>query len=176
MKRRILYPIYMLALLLALGSCQDEDWKGGQATDGDCLTLSVSTMAASRAEVVGEDRFNENTITRADVYFFSSDAEQNESQTCLYAHLSVPVSNNTLQVQLDKDIITDGNSYYIYVVANYDLLNGTSATSKTLADLKGTVLTTNWKDGYSGNTGPEPSLVMDGATRVTILRKVHRDM
>lgn len=168
MKRRILYPIYMLALLLALGSCQDEDWKGGQATDGDCLTLSVSTMAASRAEVVGEDRFYENTITRADVYFFSSDAEQNESQTCLYAHLSVPVSNNTLQVQLDKDIITDGSTYYIYVVANYDLLNGASATSKTLADLKGTVLITNWKDGYSGNTGPEPSLVMDGATRVTI--------
>lgn len=168
MKRRILYPIYMLALLLALGSCQDEDWKGGQVTDTDCLTLSVSTMAASRAEVAGEDRFNENTITRADVYFFSSDAEQNESQTCLYAHLSVPVSNNTLQVQLDKDIITDGSTYYIYVVANYDLLNGTSATSKTLADLKGTVLTTNWKDGYSGNTGPEPSLVMDGATRVTI--------
>ena len=59
MKRRILYPIYVLALLLVLGSCQDEDWKGGQATDGDCLTLSVSTMAASRAEVVGEDRFNE---------------------------------------------------------------------------------------------------------------------
>ena len=168
MKRRILYPIYMLALLLALGSCQDEDWKGGQVTDTDCLTLSVSTMAASRAEVAGEDRFNENTITRADVYFFSSDAEQNESQTCLYAHLSVPVSNNTLQVQLDKDIITDGNTYYIYVVANYDLLNGTSATSKTLANLKETVLTTNWKDGYSGNTGPEPSLVMDGATRVTI--------
>ena len=168
MKRRILYPIYVLALLLVLGSCQDEDWKGGQATDGDCLTLSVSTMAASRAEVVGEDRFNENTITRADVYFFSSDAEQNESRTCLYAHLSVPVSNNTLQVQLDKDIITDGNTYYIYVVANYDLLNGASATSKTLADLKGTVLTTNWKDGYSGNTGPEPSLVMDGATTVTI--------
>ena len=168
MKRRILYPIYMLALLLALGSCQDEDWKGGQVTDTDCLTLSVSTMAASRAEVAGEDRFNENTITRADVYFFSSDAEQNESQTCLYAHLSVPVSNNTLQVQLDKDIITDGNTYYIYVVANYDLLNGASATSKTLADLKGTVLTTNWKDGYSGNTGPEPSLVMDGATTVTI--------
>lgn len=168
MKRRILYPIYMLALLLALGSCQDEDWKGGQVTDTDCLTLSVSTMAASRAEVAGEDRFNENTITRADVYFFSSDAEQNESQTCLYAHLSVPVSNNTLQVQLDKDIITDGSTYYIYVVANYDLLNGTSATSKTLADLKETVLTTNWKDGYSGNTGPEPSLVMDGATTVTI--------
>lgn len=168
MKRRILYPIYVLALLLVLGSCQDEDWKGGQATDGDCLTLSVSTMAASRAEVVGEDRFNENTITRADVYFFSSDAEQNESRTCLYAHLSVPVSNNTLQVQLDKDIITDGNYYYIYVVANYDLLKGTSATSKTLAELKETVLTTNWKDGYSGNTGPEPSLVMDGATTVTI--------
>ena len=52
-----------------------KDWKGGQATDGDCLTLSVSTMAASRAEVAGEDRFNENTITRADVYFFSSDAK-----------------------------------------------------------------------------------------------------
>ncbi len=171
MKRKILYSIYMLALLFTLGACQDEDWRGSQSTNADCLTLSVSTMATSRADVgdvSGEDRFNENTVTRADVYFFPSDAAQNESQTCLYAHLSVPVSNNTLQVQLDKDIITDGNTYYIYVVANYDLLNGTSATSKTLADLKGTVLTTNWKDGYSGNTGPETSLAMDGTTKVTI--------
>ena len=30
------------------------------------------------------------------------------------------------------------------------------------------MLTTNWKDGSSGNTGPEPSLVMDGATTVII--------
>ena len=137
MKRKILYPIYMLALLFTLGACQDEDWKGGQSTNADCLTLSVSTMAASRADVPGEDRFNENTVTRADVYFFPSEAAQNENQACLYADLGVTVNGNTLQVELDKSVITDGNTYYIYVVANYDLLNGASATSKTLADLKG---------------------------------------
>ena len=168
MKRKILYPIYMLALLFTLGACQDEDWKGGQSTNADCLTLSVSTMAASRADVPGEDRFNENTVTRADVYFFPSEAAQNENQACLYADLGVTVNGNTLQVELDKNVITDGNTYYIYVVANYDLLNGASATSKTLADLKETVLTTQWKDGYSGNTSPETSLAMDGTTKVTI--------
>lgn len=171
MKRRILYPTYMLALLFTLGACQDEDWRGSQSTNADCLTLSVSTMASSRADVgdvSGEDRFNENTVTRADVYFFPSNADQNENQTCLYADLGVTVNGNTLQVELDKNVITDGNTYYIYVVANYDLLNGVSATSKTLADLKATVLTTNWKDGYSGNTTPETSLAMDGTTKVTI--------
>lgn len=171
MKRKILYPIYMLALLFTLGACQDEDWRGSQSTNADCLTLSVSTMASSRADVgdvSGEDRFNENTVTRADVYFFPSDAGQNENQTCLYADLGVTVNGNTLQVELDKNVITDGNTYYIYVVANYDLLNGAQATSKTLADLKATVLTTQWKDGYSGNNGPETSLAMDGTTEVTI--------
>ena len=171
MKRKILYPIYMLALLFTLGACQDEDWRGSQSTNADCLTLSVSTMVSSRADVgdvSGEDRFNENTVTRADVYFFPSDAGQNENQTCLYADLGVTVNGNTLQVELDKNVITDGNTYYIYVVANYDLLNGAQATSKTLADLKATVLTTNWKDGYSGNNGPETSLAMDGTTEVTI--------
>lgn len=171
MKRKILYPIYMLVLLFTLGACQDEDWRGSQSTNADCLTLSVSTMASSRADVgdvSGEDRFNENTVTRADVYFFPSDAGQNENQTCLYADLGVTVNGNTLQVELDKNVITDGNTYYIYVVANYDLLNGAQATSKTLADLKATVLTTQWKDGYSGNNGPETSLAMDGTTEVTI--------
>ena len=168
MKRRILYPIYMLALLFMLGACQEEDWKGGQTAHPDCLTLSVSTMASSRADVLGEDRFNENTITRADVYFFPSTAEQDANQTCLYAAQNVSVNGNTLQVELDKNVITDGNSYYIYVVANYDLLNSSVATDKTLADLKATVLTTHWKDGYSGNDGPETSLAMDGATTVTI--------
>ena len=171
MKRKILYPIYMLALLFTLGACQDEDWRGSQSTNADCLTLSVSTMASSRADVgdvSGEDRFNENTVTRADVYFFPFNADQNENQICLYADLGVTVNGNTLQVELDKNVITDGNTYYIYVVANYDLLNGASATSKTLADLKETVLTTQWKDGYSGNTSPETSLAMDGTTEVTI--------
>lgn len=167
MKRRILYPIYMLALLFMSGACQEEDWKGGQTAHPDCLTLSVSTMASSRAEVAGEDRFNENTITRADVYFFPSTAEQ-DAQTCLYAAQNVSVNGNTLQVELDKDVITDGYSYYIYVVANYDLLNSDAATSKTLGDLKAKVLTTHWKDGYSENDGPETSLAMDGATTVTI--------
>lgn len=150
------------------GACQEEDWKGGQTAHPDCLTLSVSTMASSRADVPGEDRFNENTITRADVYFFPSTAEQGANQTCLYAAQNVSVNSNTLQVELDKNVITDGNSYYIYVVANYDLLNSDEAPNKTLADLKATVLTTPWKDGYSENDGPETSLAMDGATTVTI--------
>lgn len=116
MKRKILYPIYMLALLFTLGACQDEDWRGSQSTNADCLTLSVSTMASSRADVgdvSGEDRFNENTVTRADVYFFPFNADQNENQICLYADLGVTVNGNTLQVELDKNVITDGNTYYI---------------------------------------------------------------
>ena len=56
----------------------------------------------------------------------------------------------------------------IYIVANCDLLGDNDATTKTLADLKSTVIATNWKNGSNESDVTETSLVMDGAITVEI--------
>lgn len=56
MKRRLIYNVVgVLAMLLMMGACQEEDW-GNQVSDINCLTLELSTTAASRVPVVGDDR------------------------------------------------------------------------------------------------------------------------
>ena len=169
MKRRIVYYIScMLTILFVLGACQDDDWGNKQATDRNNLTLNLSTLANTRADVAGDNRFNENLVTRADVFFFSVNSGNQDSETCLYAQTGLVPTNNILQVQLDKGKITDGTTYYIYVVANCDLLGDNDATTKTLADLKSTVIATNWKNGSNESDVTETSLVMDGAITVEI--------
>lgn len=169
MKRRIVYYIScMLTILFVLGACQDDDWGNKQATDRNNLTLNLSTLANTRADVAGDNRFNENVVTRADVFFFSVNSGNQDSETCLYAQTGLVPTNNILQVQLDKGKITDGTTYYIYIVANCDLLGDNDATTKTLADLKSTVIATNWKNGSNESDVTETSLVMDGAITVEI--------
>lgn len=115
MKRRIVYYIScMLTILFVLGACQDDDWGNKQATDRNNLTLNLSTLANTRADVAGDNRFNENVVTRADVFFFSVNSGNQDSETCLYAQTGLVPTNNILQVQLDKGKITDGTTYYIY--------------------------------------------------------------
>lgn len=163
-----------LLLLLLLGACTAELPGGGAEAGGDGLTLSLATRAATRVQEEGEDTFNENKIERADVYFFSSNSDD---EPCLYAQMGLvpsPVANSstdyTLQIPLDKTIIADGQSYYVYVVANHDLgYTDETAKQKTLADIKETRIATEWKDGYEeGEPVVETSLVMDGGKQITI--------
>lgn len=159
--------VYLLAMLLFFGACQEEDW-GGQPMGGNWLTLDLQTSAVStRAPIVGEDRFNENVVTSVDVYFFADGQETTAGY--LYAQTGLVPEGSTLQVELDKSVILDNSTYYIYVVANRTDNNFTDASGNTLAALKQRTITTNWKEGYTENESvTEESLVMDGSTTVTV--------
>ena len=166
-----------LLLLLLLGACTAELPGEGVEAGGDGLTLSLATRAATRVPEEGEDTFNENKIERADVYFFDCDATGNAEGGCIYARMGLvpsPVTNSTtdytLQIPLDRTIISDDTSYYVYVVANHSLgYTDETAKQKTLAEIKATRIETAWKEGYTaGEAVIENSLVMDGGKQITI--------
>lgn len=169
MKHSIIYHIAcLLVTVLTCGACQDlleED-----SINNNVLTLQLQTSAITRVPEEGEDRFNENMVERVDVFFFNNNSS---TGTCLYAQTGLKPNGNTLQVTLDRNII-ENKTYYIYVVANYDLVGNDNATDKTLGDLQNTVLTTQWKDGYAEDGSSsmedviEQSLAMDGSTTISI--------
>lgn len=160
MRHRIIYTfICALAILFTLGACQEEDM-GGQTSSSNYLTLELRTNAISRVPENGEDRFNENKIARVDVFFF----KQGEQTSCLYAQTGLVPQGNTLQVELDRDILRDDN-YDIYAVANYDMsITEESAKGQSLSTLKNKTVFSDWKTGDE----IEESLVMDGSTTVTL--------
>ena len=181
MKQTMQNILFLLFLLPLFCACQ-EDSLFVPETEGGYLSLSLATQANTRATEQGEDAFNENRIERADVYFF----QKNEpTATCIYARLGLrptPVSGSgtdyTLQVPLDKSIIFEGTTYYVYVVANhaFDGLTEETALRETLGSLQEKTITTEWKPGYAaGGTAEsnvenvkESSLVMDGGKGITI--------
>ena len=160
MRHRIIYTfICALAILFTLGACQEEDM-GGKTSVSNYLTLELQTRAISRVPENGEDRFNENKIARVDVFFF----DKGDEASCLYAQTGLIPQGNTLQVELDRDILQDGN-YDVYAVANYDIgVTEESAKGQSLSALKNKTVFSDWKTGDE----KEESLVMDGSTTVTL--------
>lgn len=184
MKQTMRYILTLLFLLPLLCACQEE-WPFAPEADGNCLTLSLATQANTRATEQGEDSFNENKIDRADVYFFPVNAAAQDAEECIYAQLGLrptPVSGSptdyTLQVPLDKTILSEGTTYYVYVVANHDFdgLTEETALSETLGSLQEKTITTEWKSGYQADGTAETnkdyviesSLVMDGGKDIPI--------
>lgn len=176
MKRNIFYNIIcILAILFITSACQDKEWGKKQISEKNCLTLKLNTIAVSRVPDPGEDRFNENKIERADVFFFSSNPTENENQSCIYAQLNLIPNGNILQIPLSEDI-TEGSTYYIYVVANKDVLSGTEGKGKTFAELRATTIETAWKNGIDGSSVIEESLVMDGTASITLLPDIENQV
>ena len=163
MRRNIYNMVYLLTAFFMFAACQEEEL-GGQDLAAGYLTLELQTAATTRVPVVGEDRFNENTVTSADVFFFADGG----SGDCIYAKTGVVPDGSVLQVELDRSKVVE-SSYYIYVVANSALgVTETDATNYSLDELKDIVITTHWKTGEKANDVTETSLAMDGNTTVTV--------
>lgn len=181
MKQTIRHILPLLFLLPLFCACQEELPFAPEA-DGHYLSLSLATQANTRATEAGEDSFNENKIERADVYFFNT---TDVTSPCIYAQLGLrptlvsgSQTDYTLQVPLDKTILSEGRNYYVYVVANhaFDGLTEETALSETLGSLQEKTITTEWKSGYQADGTAETnedyviesSLVMDGGKDITI--------
>ena len=116
-----------------------------------------------------------------EVYFF----QNNEANSaCIYACLGLrptplpgSLTDYTLQVPLDKTIISEGTECYVHVVANHNFnYTGETAKGVTLGTIKQWVITTEWKSGYKTDgtaednveNVKESSLVMDGGKDIAI--------
>ena len=164
--------IAWFVLLGVLSACQEETFSNKDVMEENTLTLTLATQAESRVPENGEDRFHENTIERADVYFFSVNTATQNAQPCIYAQMGLSAdASNVVRVPLDRNVLT-GDTYYVYAVANHDFgYTPTTAVSNgvTIAQLKQETITTNWKEGHAeGESTIETSLVMDGEKSITI--------
>ena len=164
--------IAWFVLLGVLSACQEETFSNKDVMEENTLTLTLATQAESRVPENGEDRFHENTIERADVYFFSVNTAAQDAQPCIYAQMGLSAdASNVVRVPLDRNVLT-GDTYYVYAVANHDFsYTPTTAVSNkvTIAQLKQETITTNWKEGHAeGESTIETSLVMDGEKSITI--------
>ena len=170
MKGKIRNTVWIMLLVILCG-CQEETFDNKQTMDENVLTLTLATQPASRADPDGDDRFNENKIERADVYFFEVNTSAQEAQRCIYAQIGLSAdASNIVRVPLDRTVLT-GSTYYVYAVANHDFgyTSETAVNSNvTIAQLKAQTISTNWKEGYTeGETVIEQSLVMDGSKEIT---------
>lgn len=166
--------IVWIVLLAVLYACQEETFDNKAIMDENVLTLTLATQPASRADSDGDDRFNENKIASADVYFFEVNAASQENQPCIYAQMGLTAdANNVVLVPLDRTILTEG-AYYVYAIANHNLgyTSETAVSSQvTITQLKEKTISTEWKQGLiEGESVVEESLVMDGMKKITLQR------
>lgn len=154
MKQGILV-IWSFLLLLGLNACQKDTASNENASAEDGITLNLVTRANENVEA-GEDRFNENLINRADVFFFND-----VNGTCLYSQIGVVPSGNKIKIKLDS---FSGGDYYVYVIANGDFTYENDGIGKNLDYLKALKVTKAWNN----NDQPETSLLMDGGKQVNV--------
>ena len=154
MKQGILV-IWSFLLLLGLNACQKDTASNENASAEDGITLNLVTRANENVEA-GEDRFNENLINRADVFFFND-----VNGTCLYSQIGVVPSGNKIKIKLDS--FSEGD-YYVYVIANGDFTYENDGIRKNLDYLKALKVTKAWNN----NDQPEASLLMDGGKQVNV--------
>lgn len=154
MKQGILV-IWSFLLLLGLNACQKDTASNENASAEDGITLNLVTRANENVEA-GEDRFNENLINRADVFFFND-----VNGTCLYSQIGVVPSGNKIKIKLDS--FSEGD-YYVYVIANGDFTYENDGIGKNLDYLKALKVTKAWNN----NDQPEASLLMDGGKQVNV--------
>lgn len=154
MKQGILV-IWSFLLLLGLNACQKDTASNENASAEDGITLNLVTRANENVEA-GEDRFNENLINRADVFFFND-----VNGTCLYSQIGVVPSGNKIKIKLDSFSEDD---YYVYVIANGDFTYENDGIGKNLDYLKALKVTKAWNN----NDQPEASLLMDGGKQVNV--------
>lgn len=167
MKRKIYSIVWLLlAWVCSMTSCSEESGLTGQGSTNEGMLLEFMTRADEVQVEAGEDRFNENTVTKADVFFFNADM----SGTCIYAQVGQTVTDNKLNVKLDSKL-TEGQDYYVYVIANasFNYINADMTLDQiTLDYLKKITATTDWREI---NEASDISLLMDGGAVLTVNKK-----
>lgn len=166
MKRKIYSMVWLLLVwVCGMTSCSEESGLTKQDSTNEGMLLDFMTRANEAQVEAGEDRFNENTVTKADVFFFNKD----KSGNCIYAQVGQTVTGNKLNVKLDSKL-AEGQDYYVYVIANASFsYTNESALDMTLNQLKEQIATTDWNQIQEAS---KISLLMDGGAVLTVNKNV----
>lgn len=106
--------IGMLLLLTVFSACSNENELPVDKLDGEYITLGLSKQTLARASEPGDDAYNENTISKVDIFFY-------KSGNCVFYPENVTLnSDNTVTIKVPSSEIQlfDGGPYTVYVIAN----------------------------------------------------------
>ena len=143
MKTNIQYLLVsMLAICGMLASCTEEtplnNASGNSSSGKVILSYSVSNPVQSRAEDAGWKDFNENKVTRLDLFIFPADNgkviyydetfdDNHDAQTGEYTTWNIP------RTSISPDMLETGDE--VYLIANYDFTSPSSIASKSDLDI-----------------------------------------
>ena len=143
MKTNIQYLLVsMLAICGMLTSCTGEtplnNASGNSSSGKVILSYSVSNPAQSRAEDAGWTNFNENKVTRLDLFIFPADngkviyynetfEDNHDAQTGEYTTWNIP------RTSISPDMLETGDE--VYLIANYDFTSPSSIANKSDLDI-----------------------------------------
>lgn len=106
--------IGMFLLLTVFSACSNENELPVDKLDGEYITLGLSKQTLARASEPGDDAYNENTISKVDIFFY-------KSGNCVFYPENVTLnSDNTVTIKVPSSEIQlfDGGPYTVYVIAN----------------------------------------------------------
>lgn len=160
MKNILYHTLSLLFASLLFVACEQESFEATFGQEGDVtLTLRLSNdKLQSRAEA-GDDAYNENAITKVDLYLYSSgstgQALHKVSRTFTDTKSEVTITE-TLDNNLIETLFGNGNVCHAYALVNYPKeapLANTDASS--IANLKALEISADF-------TKTQTSFVMDG--------------
>lgn len=125
MKRYIKYIISIFSLS-CIASCSIND-EIANPNDGGHMSLRLVSSTMTRAEGDNDNSRNEDKLVSADLYFYASDGQDSTKNAKWHTKINIEgevneeheITNLTLPSNIMQSVFGNGNSGYLYVIANY---------------------------------------------------------
>lgn len=140
----------------------------------------------TRAEGDNDNSRNEDKLVSADLYFYASDGQDGTKNAKWHTHVdmdasdSTGISNLSLPANVMQSVFGNGDSGYLYVIANYPSTAETALptyasgaaeiANSSIDELKKYEVTTQWGPSDASDKTDDcvqSSFVMDGANNIT---------
>lgn len=176
-----------LALCFALVSCVKvtrvtPDVKAsGIDTDTDVPYISMVVSASgidTKAEVIGEDRYNENLIKTVDYFLYQSDAADENAVIIGHVEDLNSIGLETIRINVDENLLNSDlmPRPYVdciaYVIVNKPadlVLPDESSAHSDLETVRKLVASTNFSSVEASTGGIQPSFLMEGIGNIYLI-------
>lgn len=184
MKRYIKYIISIFSLS-CIASCSIND-EIANPNDGGHMSLRLVSSTMTRAEGDNDNSRNEDKLVSADLYFYASDGQDGTKNAKWHTHVDMDasdrtgISNLSLPANVMQSVFGNGDSGYLYVIANYPNTAETALptyasgaaeiANSSIDELKKYEVTAQWGPSDASDKTDDcvqSSFVMDGANNIT---------
>lgn len=125
MKRYIKYIISIFSLS-CIASCSIND-EIANPNDGGHMSLRLVSSTMTRAEGDNDNSRNEDKLVSADLYFYASDGQDSTKNAKWHTKINIEgevnekheITNLILPSNIMQSVFGNGDSGYLYVIANY---------------------------------------------------------